>query len=226
MKNFKTYNKAFSLLLSGIIICGSLTGCTPKTQAAENIENQEVITSENSSLLEVETIFMKDGSYVTFPGKINGDRKDIFTEIILPNEQVIFSSGHNLVNIEKKEGGVTAKDFIKALYGDEEINQLKDFDGDRTFEELPRIQGIYFHDGKYVIVDLKHIVRNTRKSNVCFAELPSGQLMDLELDKLITIRTMENGYTAEDILKSMFGENVEYTYLQNNEEIKTKVKVK
>ena len=226
MKKFKTYNKAFSLLLSSIIICGSLTGCTTKAQAAENIENQEVVTSENSSLLEVETIFMKDGSYVTFPGKINGDRKDIFTEIILQNEQVIFSTGHNLVNIEKKEGGVTAKDFIKALYGDEEIKQLKDFDGDRAFEELPKIQGIYFQDGKYIIIDLEHITCNIRKSSVCFIELPDGQLMDLELDKLITIRTMENGYTAEDILKSMFGENVEYTYLQNNEAIQTKVKVK
>ena len=166
---------------------------------------------------------MKDGSYVTFPGKINGDRKDIFTEIILPNEQAILSTGHNLVNIEKKEGGVTAKDFIKALYNDEELNQLKDFDGDRPYEELPKIQGIYFHDGKYIIIDLESIISNIRKSSVCFAELPDGQLMDLELDKLITIRTKKDGYTAEDILKSMFGEDVEYTYLNSGSKEKTKV---
>jgi hypothetical protein len=167
--------------------------------------------------------YMKDGSYVTFPGKIDGDRKDIFTEIVLPNEQAILSTGHNLINVEKKTDGVTAEDFIKALYNDEEINQLKDYDGDRLYEELPKIQGIYFQDGKYIIIDLEHITCNIRKSSVCFIELPDGQLMDLELDKLITIRTKKDGYTAEDILKSMFGEDVEYTYLNSGSKEKTKV---
>lgn len=225
MKNLKVYNKIFSLILVGTIFCGSLTGCGVKAKEAENqdnVESKETTASENANILEVETILMKDGSYVTFPGKISGDRKSIFTEIVLPNEQAILSTGHNLINVEKKADGVTAEDFIKALYNDEEINQLKDFDGDRPYEELPKIQGIYFHDGKYIIIDLESIISNIRKSSVCFAELPDGQLMDLEFDKLITIRTKKDGYTAEDILKSMFGEDVEYTYLNSESKEKTK----
>lgn len=232
MTKLRLYNKVLSLTLAGVVLCGSLTGCKVDAKATENkekSENQETTTSESSYSLDVETIVMKDGSYVTFPGKIKGDRKDIFTEIILPNEQVILSTGHNLVNIEKKKDGVTVEDFIKVLYNDEEINYLKDFDGDRPYEELPRIQGIYFHDGKYLIIDLEHIICNIRKSNVCFAELPDGQLMDLEFDKLITIKTKKDGYTAEDILKSMFGEEVEYTYLNRTtkeKEESAKVKIK
>lgn len=44
-----------------------------------------------------------------------------------------------------------------------------------------------------------------------------------EFDKLITIRTKKDGYTAEDILKSMFGEDIEYTYLNSESKEKTKV---
>lgn len=44
-----------------------------------------------------------------------------------------------------------------------------------------------------------------------------------EFDKLITIRTKKDGYTAEDILKSMFGEDIEYTYLNSGSKEKTKV---
>ena len=144
MKNLKVYNKIFSLILVGTIFCGSLTGCGVKAKEVENQDNaesKETTASENANILEVETILMKDGSYVTFPGKIDGDRKDIFTEIVLPNEQAILSTGHNLINVEKKTDGVTAEDFIKALYNDEETNQLKDYDGDRSYEELPKIQG-------------------------------------------------------------------------------------
>ena len=175
MKNLKVYNKIFSLILVGTIFCGSLTGCGVKAKEVENQDNaesKETTASENTNILEVETILMKDGSYVTFPGRISGDRKDIFTEIVLPNEQAIFSTGHNLINVEKKADGVTAEDFIKALYNDEELNQLKDFDGDRPYEELPKIQGIYFHDGKYIIIDLESIISNIRKSSVCFAVYP------------------------------------------------------
>ena len=129
MKNLKVYNKIFSLILVGTIFCGSLTGCGVKAKEVENQDNaesKETTASENTNILEVETILMKDGSYVTFPGKISGDRKSIFTEIVLPNEQAILSTGHNLINVEKKADGVTAEDFIKALYNDEELNQLKD----------------------------------------------------------------------------------------------------
>ena len=44
-----------------------------------------------------------------------------------------------------------------------------------------------------------------------------------EFDKLITIRTKKDGYTAENILKSMFGEDAEYTYLNYGSKEKTKV---